>query len=190
MGHHSRRERAELLADSLNACLLIDEENHGANWNHCRAIVWASQQDCRVEIVEDDGLPVTGFAILPQEWVAKFPDNICSFYIGTGRPPQYHKQIAASLIEADKKQGDYITMERLLHGVCYSPPPNGISTILKNWNQTEAADYSVGDALGHPIIYPCYSLVGHADGLPVEQHPDNTPRIERHRAWRLARQIV
>ncbi|WP_338510295.1 hypothetical protein [Erwinia aphidicola] len=190
VGHHSRRDMATRLAESLDAHLLIDEDDNGANWNHRRAIEWAGQQDCRVVIVEDDALPVTGFASLAQEWVDKFPDNICSFYLGTGRPPQYQMQIAASLIEADKKQADHITMDRLLHGVCYSPPPNGISTILKNWNSTKAADYAVGDALGRKVIYPCYSLVDHADGLPVERHPDNTPRIERRRAWRLAQQVM
>lgn len=186
VGHHSRRDIATRLAKLLDAHLLIDEEGNGANWNHRRAIEWAGQQDCRVVIVEDDALPVTGFASLAQKWVEKFPDNICSFYLGTGRPPQYQMQIAASLIEADKRKGDYITMDRLLHGVCYSPPQSGISTILKNWNSTKAADYAVGDALGRPVIYPCYSLVDHADGETVARHPDNEPRNERRKAWRLA----
>lgn len=190
VGHHSRRNMATRLAEQLHAQLLIDDEDRGANYNHRRAIEWAGQQDCRVVIVEDDALPVPGFASLAQEWVEKFPDNICSFYLGTGRPPQYQMQIAASLIEADKRQCDYITMDRLLHGVCYSPPQSGISTILKNWKSTKAADYAVGDALGRKVIYPCYSLVDHADGLPVERHPDNTPRIERRRAWRLAQQVM
>lgn len=185
VGHHSRRDMAMRLAESLDAHLLIDEEGNGANWNHLRAIKWAGQQECRVVIVEDDALPVPGFISLVQDWVDKFPDNICSFYLGTGRPPQYQMQIAASLIEADKKQGDYITMDRLIHGVCYSPPQSGISTILDNWNRTKAADYAVGDALGRKVIYPCYSLVDHADGLPVERHSDRAPRNERRRAWRL-----
>ncbi|WP_338505601.1 hypothetical protein VRC35_06910 [Erwinia aphidicola] len=186
VGHHSRRDMATRLAESLDAHLLIDEDDNGANWNHRRAIEWAGQQDCRVVIVEDDALPVSGFASMAHEWVEKFPDNICSFYLGTGRPPQYQMQIAASLIEADKRQGDYITMDRLLHGVCYSPPQSGISTILKNWNSTKAADYAVGDALGRKVIYPCYSLVDHADGETVARHPDNEPRNERRTAWRLA----
>lgn len=186
VGHHSRRDMAMRLAEQLDAHLLIDEDGNGANWNHRRAIEWAGQQDRRVVVIEDDAQPVAGFLLLAQEWVDKFPDNICSFYLGTGRPPQYQTQIAASLIEADKKQGDYITMDRLLHGVCYSPPSSGISTILKNWNSTKAADYAVGDALGRKVIYPCYSLVDHADGVTVEKHPDNEPRNERRRAWRLA----
>ncbi|MCU5775219.1 hypothetical protein [Winslowiella arboricola] len=185
VGHHSRRDMAGRLADHLDAHLLIDEESHGANWNHRRAIEWAGQQDCRVVILEDDAVPVAGFIEEVTGWVTRHPDDLISFYLGTGRPPQYQMQIAASLIDADKRQADYITMDRLIHGVSYSPPQSGISTILKNWNRTKAADYAVGDALGRKVIYPCYSLVDHADGVTVERHPDNEPRNERRRAWRL-----
>ena len=90
------------------------------------------------------------------------------------------------LIDADKRRSDYITIDRLIHGVCYSPPVSGLSRIMQNWNRTKAADYAVGDAWGGKVIYPCYSLVDHADGVTVERHPDNQPRMERRRAWRLA----
>lgn len=186
VGHHSRREMAQRLADMLGAHLLIDEEDHGANWNHRRAIEWASHQDSRVVIMEDDAQPLPGFTESVREWVTRFPDSLLSFYLGTGRPPQYQQHIAASLIDADKRRGDYITMDRLIHGVCYSPPVSGLSRIMQNWNRTKAADFAVGDALGGKVIYPCYSLVDHADGETVERHPDNQPRVERRRAWRLA----
>lgn len=186
VGHHSRRHQASQLAHLLDAHLLMDEGDNGANWNHRRAIGWASQQECRVVIMEDDALLLPGFTDSVREWVTRFPDHLISFYLGTGRPPQYQQQIAASLIDADKRRGDYITMDRLIHGVCYSPPVNGLSRIMQNWNRTKAADYAVGDALGGKVIYPCYSLVDHADGETVERHPDNQPRVERRRAWRLA----
>lgn len=189
VGHHSRRPQACHLAKLVDAHLLIDEGDNGANWNHRRAIEWASQQDCRVVIMEDDALLLPEFTDSVREWVTRFPDNLISFYLGTGRPPQYQQQIAASLIEADKRRGDYITMDRLIHGVCYSPPVSGLSRIMQNWNRTKAADFAVGDALGGKVIYPCYSLVDHADGVTVERHPDNQPRNERRRAWRLARGI-
>ncbi len=186
VGHHSRRHQASQLAHLLGAHLLMDEGDNGANWNHRRAIGWASQQECRVVIMEDDALLLPGFTDSVCEWMTRFPDNLISFYLGTGRPPQYQQQIAASLIDADKRRGDYITMDRLIHGVCYSPPVSGLSRIIQNWNRTKAADYAVGDALGGKVIYPCYSLVDHADGETVERHPDNQPRVERRRAWRLA----
>ncbi|MBY7243647.1 hypothetical protein K4X57_03280 [Enterobacter hormaechei] len=51
---------------------------------------------------------------------------------------------------------------------------------------SKPADYAVGDAWGGSVIYPCYSLVDHTDGEPVECHPDSALRTERRRAWRLA----
>lgn len=185
VGHHSRRHQAEQLALSLNAHLLIDEGQHGANWSHRRAIEWASQQDCRVVILEDDALPVDDFKEKVADWLERFPDDLCSFYLGTGRPPQYQLDIAMKLIESDKRQTDYITLKRLIHGVCYSPPPASISRIIDRWDATKAADYAVGDAYGGQVIYPCWSLVDHADAETVERHPDAAPRTERRRAWRF-----
>lgn len=186
VGHHSRRHQAEQLAWSLRAHLLIDEGQHGANWNHRRAIEWASEQSCRVVIVEDDALPVSGFTDKVADWLARFPDDLLSFYLGTGRPPQYQKEIAGMLVEADMVSGDHLILSKLTHGVCYSPPPGRLKHLLSRWNRTLAADYAVGDAYGGRVIYPCYSLVDHADLPAVERHPDNEPRKERRRAWRLA----
>ena len=108
------------------------------------------------------------------------------FYLGTGRPPRYQMQIAERLIVADKTRADYITLSRLIHGVCYSVPPEHVQRVLSRWDNSKPADYAVGDAWGGSVIYPCYSLVDHADMPAVERHPDNEPRTERRRAWRLA----
>ncbi|MDJ0030333.1 hypothetical protein [Pantoea ananatis] len=185
VGHHTRRHQAEKLAWSLGAYLLIDEGQHGANWNHHRAIVWASEQDCRVVILEDDAMPVDCFTEKVTDWLAHFPDDLLSFYLGTGRPPQYQLEVAKKLIDSDQRQNDYITMSRLIHGVCYSIPQHRISDVLTNWDSVKPADYAVGDAYGGDVIYPCYSLVDHADSNTVEQHPDNEQRTQRRRAWRL-----
>lgn len=186
VGHHSRYKRALYLAESLGAVLLIDSGDNGANWNHRRALEWAAGQSCRVVVLEDDALPVPGFAELVHQWVDRFPEALLSFYLGTGRPPQYQQQIAERLIMADKHRNDYVTLPRLIHGVCYSVPPQSIKHVLARWDSSKPADYAVGDAWGWNVLYPCYSLVDHADGEPVELHPDLTPRTERRRAWRLA----
>lgn len=186
VGHHARFASAALLAGALGAHLLIDEGTHGANWNHRRAIEWAAGQPCRVVVLEDDALPVTGFAEQACEWLNRFPDSLVSFYLGTGRPPQYQLQIAERLIVADKTRAEFITLPRLIHGVCYSVPPQLISSVLSQWDRSKPADYAVGDAYGGVVVYPCWSLVDHADGEPIERHPDSAPRTERRRAWRLA----
>lgn len=185
VGHHTRRHHAEQLVWSLRANLLIDEGQHCANWNHRRAIEWASQQDCRVVIIEDDALLVDGFTDKVTAWLDRFPDDLMSFYLGTGRPPQYQHEVATKLIESDQRQTDYIILSRLIHGVCYSIPQHRISDVLTRWHSAKPADYAVGDAYGGRVIYPCYSLVDHADLPAVERHPDNEPRTERRRAWRL-----
>lgn len=186
VGHHTRFAAAALLAGELGAHLLIDEGSNGANWNHRRAIEWAAEQPCRVVVLEDDAMPVPCFAELVVDWLTRFPNDMLSFYLGTGRPPQYQMQIAERLIVADKTQADYITLRRLIHGVCYSVPPQHINRVLSRWDSSKPADYAVGDAYGGAVVYPCYSLVNHADGESVERHPDSAPRTERRRAWRLA----
>lgn len=186
VGHHIRLGQAQRLAALLDAHLLVDDGHHGANWNHWRALEWASCQPCRVVVLEDDALPVHGFAGLVVDWLNRFPDDLLSFYLGTGRPPQYQLQIAEQLIVADKTRTDFITLPRLIHGVCFSVPPQRIECVLSRWNNSKPADYAAGDAYGGSVIYPCYSLVDHADIPTVERHPDNESRTERRKAWRIA----
>jgi len=186
IGHYLRIKQAQHLADQLQAHLFIDETGQGANWNHRRAIQWAAEQTCRVVVLEDDAVLVHGFIEKVAEWLARFPDDMLSFYLGTGRPPQYQMQIAERLIVADKTRADFITLPRLIHGVCYSVPPQRISRVLSQWDSSKPADYAVGDAFGGAVVYPYYSLVEHADGEPVERRIDGMPRTERRKAWRLA----
>ncbi|WP_270304553.1 hypothetical protein [Enterobacter cloacae] len=187
VAHHSRRDMANDLASKLEAdSIFMDEHSAGANANHLRALSWAAEQSDRVIIIEEDALPVDGFRDKAQDWLARFPDDMLSFYLGTGRPPQYQKEIAGMLVEADRVNADYLVLSKLIHGVCYSPPRGRLERMLNAWNKTMAADYAVGEAFGGRVIYPCYSLVDHADLPTVERHPDNEPRTERRRAWRLA----
>ncbi len=130
-------------------------------------------------------LPVAGFAEKMADWLDCFPDQLCSFYLGTGRPPQYQLEIATKLISADRIRADHIAKQRLMHAVCYSVPPVLLPELLLRWEAGKPADYAVGDASGGPVVYPCSSLVQHADGEPVEKHPDRQPRPERRRAWML-----
>lgn len=188
VSHHSREQMARSLAYQLgvDAHIFVDAGDHGANWNHRRALEWAADQDCRVVVIEDDAILTENFNHHVAYWLRQFPDALISFYLGTGRPPQYQMQIAERLITADKNREDFITLPRLIHGVCYSVPAHRIGRVLAHWDHIKPADYAVGDAFGGPVVYPCWSLVDHTDGEPVEHHPDSAPRKERRRAWRLA----
>ena len=185
VAHHSRAEQAEKMAYRLNAKLFIDPAEHGSNWNHRRALEWAMEQDERVVILEDDALPVKGFDFLVLDWLMRFPDNIISFYLGTGRPPQRQIDIAMRLIDSDKARLDYIMLPKLIHGVCYSIPKPFLYRILAHWDTRKGADYAISDKYKGRVIYPVYSLVDHADLDVVERHPDGFKRLERRKAWRL-----
>ncbi|MDT1843226.1 hypothetical protein FPK52_28975, partial [Acinetobacter baumannii] len=81
------------------------------------------------------------------------PDTLCSFYLGTGRPPHYQLEIATKLVAADRVRADHISLLRLVHAVCYSVPVNLIQKVLTRWDSNKPADYAVGDACGGPVIY-------------------------------------
>src|SRR5690606_13646641 len=110
VAHHARRQQAEALAESLEAQLLMDEEGRGAWWNHRRALRWAADQDERVVIMEDDALPVPFFRERAAAVLARWPEELVSFYLGTGRPPQYQARIQRLLADCD----DHIVLDTLI----------------------------------------------------------------------------
>ncbi|MDS2171623.1 hypothetical protein Q7C18_02825 [Nesterenkonia sp. CL21] len=194
VGHHERQAVATRLADALEAeGLFIDEGHHGSLWNHERALLWAEGQDERVLVLEEDALPCQGFREAASGLLERFPDDLVSLYLGTGRPPQWQEQIALSLIASDAARTSYLVLPQLLHGVAYSVPHHSVSSVLAGL-QKGPADYSIGnawrDAGGGPIIYPTFSLVDHMDGPSVEAHPDGRPRLERRQAWRPPRRLM
>lgn len=183
VAHHAREAQAVALADRLDARLVMDRTDQGALWGHTEALRWASEQSERVVVMEDDALPVPGFLELAEAWLARFDEELVSFYLGTGRPPQWQKPIQRALAYADFTGLDHITLPQLIHGVCYSVPD--VAALLSRLRKGPA-DFAIGAAWGRPVIYPCASLVDHADGPSVERHPDGQRRTEIRRAWRLA----
>ncbi len=189
VAHYKRRDQAERLARSLNAHVVMDEIGNGALFGHRKALEWCSVQNERCVIMEDDALPVADFGNLAQRWMGECPDDLLSFYLGTGRPPQYQTQIAHLLRRADQWREEYITLPQLIHGVCYSVPQDKVKPLLSVLPLVGAADFAIGSAwqqvTNKPIIYPVRSLVDHDDLPSVEVHPDGQKRTEPRRAWRL-----
>lgn len=189
VAHHARRAQAEQLASDLNAHVIMDEVGRGALWGHRKALEWAAQQPERVVIVEDDALPVDGFRDKAVTWLKRLPDDLVSFYLGTGRPPQYQGQIAHLLRRAEQWREEQITLPQLIHGVCYSIPVDKVGAVLSKIPSSGAADFAIGNAWQQltrkPVVYPVRSLVDHDDGASVEVHPDGQARTELRRAWQL-----
>lgn len=189
VAHHARRVQAERLASGLNAYVVMDEVGRGALWGHRKALEWTEQQNERVVVVEDDALPVDGFREKASAWLKRLPDDLVSFYLGTGRPHQYQGQIAHLLRRAEQWRESQISLPQLIHGVCYSIPVDKVGAVLSKLPSTGAADFAIGNAwkklTRRPVIYPVRSLVDHNDGRSVEVHPDGQARTEPRRAWQL-----
>lgn len=186
VGHHARRRQAEALAASLEAHLLMDEQSHGATWNHRRALEWARGQPDRVVVLEDDALPVPDFRARAAAVLQRWPEDLVSLYLGTGRPLFFQDEIRRKLqaLPPCIDDGDAITLRTLVHAVCYSIPPAGIQRVV-GLPLTHQTDFAIGDNWGRPVVYAVPSLVDHADGPCVERHHDGETRTQPRRAWVL-----
>lgn len=190
VAHPARKESAEKLAELLGAEVFFDTRGEGATRNHIRALLWANQQNERVVILEDDAIPVIGFKDLVQQWVTRHPNSLISFYLGTERPPQWQPIVSAKIEDAENNGKDFITIPKLIHGVCYTVPKNALDRVISRTNLNRPADYAIGAAFGGEILYSIKSLVQHTDGEPVEKHTDGSardkPRVARFLAGPLA----
>lgn len=189
VGDCRREPWIDRLVDALpNPHVRLDRSQQGALSTHIRALRFAQAAGVRCIIMEDDAIPVVDFLPRAQAWFDRFPDDLISFYLGTGRPARWQTTVDVEMRAADRHGSDVIDLPTLLHGVCYSIPPADIPRVLENLRnpQHQAADYAIGTAWGRPVIYPVESLVQHRDGPVVERHPDGQARTERRVARRLA----
>lgn len=183
IAHHTRTIQAAALAKTVGATrVFVDCGDHGSLWNHRRALNWAMTVDQRVWVLEDDALPGSDFNQLARDWGHRFPHALISGYLGKQRPPQWQETIGAKLSQAADTGKDNIHLPQLVHGLCYSIPPTEIPRVINGLSQGPA-DYSIGEAWGKDVLYTIPSLVDHADGTPVELHPDGIPRQPGRVAW-------
>lgn len=180
VGHISRQRQAENLASSVGGELFLDNLTLGATWNHLRALNWAAPKQGHLIVLEDDAQPVKGFLELARQWIKQHPYDLTSFYLGTGKPPQYQ----AAIIQALALAPEYITLPTLVHAVAYVLPCEKISSLPLSTRKV--ADYGLGNAwtrtTGRPVLYTTPSLVDHADTPSVEQAGRTLPT---RRAWAL-----
>lgn len=163
IGHHSRQADADTLATHLNARLFLDAGEHGARWNHERALRWGQTLDGHLLVVEDDAQPIEGFIEQVTHWVQSNPTDLISYYLGTGYPPTYQPRILQLLATA----ADRIYLPTLIHAVAYSIPCHMIPAVGPG-----KADTALGkawrQATGQPIIYTVPSLADHRDTSSIE----------------------
>jgi hypothetical protein len=193
VSHYKRSDWVRKLLDVFpGAFVVVDFLDRGALWAHTEAIKLAAMLNERCIIMEDDAIPVEGFADLAARWYHWYPDELISFYLGTGRPKAWQDWITGAFNKGAmvSDSDGWVRLPALIHGVCYTFPPDQAQAIgdgLKRLNgSVKEADTAVGKAWGKPVLYPVESLVEHRDQGSVERHPDGQPRTEPRVARFLA----
>lgn len=129
-------------------------------------------------VLEDDAIPVDGFRAQLEAALPFSPSPIVSLYLGRLRPPQHQADIQSAVQAATIEDADWIIATRLFHAVGYAIKTELLPSLLNHLSNWPVDQHISEWAMqrGHTIAYTWPSLVDHADGHPVADHPDGQPR--------------
>ena len=203
VAHFSRHERAERLAESVDAEIIaVDNGGLGAGKNHESCYEWMSESKAPwVLLLEDDAIVCKDFRNQLNACLAAAPPTgLMSLYLGRARPP--HWQISIMRVIAGDE--NYFLASELLHHVAVAIRPRMIPAMLKFIrNDTAYADgrLPIDEAVGAwarsksmPVVYSNPSIVNHDSrtksliNTHVSKHKTedgNRKENETRKAWRF-----
>lgn len=190
VAHASRAAQARALAKQVSATfisfdngLLGCEGNHHAVQTHLAALPSTFSV-----ILEDDAQPIEGFRTQLAAALPMAPAPIVSFYLGQARPQRWAPRAQAAITDAATAGAHWIVATRLLHAVGYAIRTDLLPSLLA-YESKFPIDQHISrwaQRYGHTVAYTAPgSLVDHADGPSVTNHPDGQPRPPGRRAWQL-----
>lgn len=181
VAHHSR-DTGPKLAALWHAELFMDDGDADTPQarqarslaTHERAWHWAAGKRQRAIILEDDVTPVADMAERAAEWFHRYPDELISFYLGTGWAHIEAASVAA-LDAYDHGGPDHLELDTMWGAQCYSIPTGHIEAVLADHRADLAADFSAGaawQAQHHPgVIHTLESLVQHDGDVSAVWNP-------------------
>lgn len=188
VAHTKRAEKAHKLMETVGAAYMsMDSGQYGCEGNHRRTWEWlnAHNTDGWCVVLEDDACPVEGFTL---DALEAAPSGIVSLYLGKKRPPHWQTKIGYAVEQAEQQDACFITAPTLLHAVAVAIRTDLIPDMLHHTHNTMRPwDYAIGayaQSISEPVSYTWPSLVDHADGETVTQHPDRQTRTPGRTAWK------
>lgn len=192
VAHVARAEQAHKLMDDVGAAYLsLDNGLWGANGNARR--VWrhmlkhhAPHVDHLV-VLEDDAVPVDGFAEQLEQVLAAAPAPVLSLYLGRLRPPHLQYMIEPATKRADNHNASFIVSRQLLHAVGLVVRSDLVKDMLASLDEELPIDEAINGWLNrhrYRVGYCWPSIVEHADGETLLQHRDGQKREAGRVAWR------
>lgn len=192
VAHHSRHERADRMAELLDAELVaVDEGGVGAGKNHENCYEWLAESSAPwVVLLEDDAMPVKDFRNqLMQVLQAAPKTGLLSLYLGRARPPHWQLSIA-QVISRDEH---FLMASELLHHVAVAIRTDLIPAMLDHIRSDQdyrRGELPIDEAIGRwarsrkmPIGYCHPSIVDHNHrlGTVIRQHVSQHKADDGHR---------
>lgn len=189
VAHRDRTVMAEKLAFNTYANTVnYDDGTLGACENHRRT--WqqlALEHSDWSVVLEDDAVPVPCFKTQLDDALTNAPTSIVSLYLGQQRPPQYQYMIQPAIDRAEKAGAHWLVSRQLLHAVGLAIRTELIPDMLTLLDGEIPTDEAIGNWANkhfYRIAYSYPSLVDHADGETLIQHPDGQHRPPGRIAWK------
>jgi len=195
VGHNQRGDQAAELSEQVGAIYRsMDNGTLGCTGNHRQVWSWLAEHNADADYlvtIEDDAQPVEDFRHQLDQALAAAPTPVVGLYLG--HPEHWRsygerrKRLEAAVIEADKRDANWITTTELLHGVGIAIRTNLVPDMLKHTSgTTRPFDYAIRNWARDnrtPISFTTPSLLDHADGPALVNHRDSNSRARR-KAWR------
>lgn len=187
VAHTARAKQAKALALQVHANLIsVDNGVMGCDQNHATVLGHLAELPSTFTVVlEDDAEPIDDFRNQLHKALVMAPAPIVSLYYGRKRPPHWEKRKATALMQARAEDAHWIIGTHLLHGVGYAIRTELLPSLLGH-QSPRPVDEHISDWArlhGHIIGYTNPSLVDHADGPTIVNHPDGQPRRPGRKAY-------
>jgi hypothetical protein len=195
VSHQDRFAEQLALVDSVQADFVsIDDGTVGCEGNHRLVWKWLSENTIRDEwgiVLEDDALPVNDFRVQADVALSVAPTDVCSFYLGRQRPPQWMPRVASAVRRAHEDRASWILIDAVLHGVAIAMRGNRIESMLE---RVRESGRPIDEAMTQwcrcqwpvqQVGYSQPSLVEHSDLPTIVTHADGEGREKGRVAWRF-----
>ena len=192
VAHVSRANQAHALMDQAGAAYMsLDNGNLGCGGNHRKVWRHLDKHHARnaywLLTLEDDAIIPDGFQEQLDRVLAVTPAPIVSFYLGRLRPPHLQYMIEPATKRADDRDASWIVSRQLLHAVGLAIRSDLVKDMLSSLDEELPIDDAINvwaNKHRYRIGYTWPSLVDHADGETLLQHPDGHQREPGRVAWR------
>lgn len=171
VAHPNREQMAVDLGNKVNAdAISWDNWGMGASHNHQQSWQYLKSADTDwVCVLEDDAMPMPGFRNQLDQVLRHCPSDICSLYLGRGRPDQWQLPISTAICQ----DVSFLQARTLIHGVGYAirtPLLAPLSRAVEHLPRHVELAEGIGRWArrhGHTIMYCRPSIIDHQDGPPV-----------------------